>query len=52
MTAVAFLLLELFPLLLFEFHFLSTLYPYTLRNILMILGRNVEQDEIMCCIQE
>ena len=24
----------------------------TLRNILMVLGRNVEQDEMLCCVQE
>ena len=42
-----FLLLELFPLLVFEFDFLSLLCNMnTLLNILMMLGTNVEQDEI------
>ena len=46
-----FLLLELPPLLVFEFDFLSLLCnTITLRNILMMLGTNVEQDE-MCCVQ-
>ena len=39
-----FLLLELSPLLVFEFDFLSLLC--TLQNILMMLGTNVEQDEM------
>ena len=48
-----FLLLELSPLLVFEFDFLSLLCnTNTLRNILMMLGTNVEQDDMMCCIQE
>ena len=48
-----FLLLELSPLLVFEFDFLSLLCnTNTLRNILMMLGTNVEQDEMMCCIHE
>ena len=47
------LLLELSPLLVFEFNFLSLLCSTnTLRNILMILGRNVKQDEMRCCVQE
>ena len=48
-----FLLFELFPLLVFEFDFLSLLCnTNTLRNILMMLGTNVEQDEMMCCVEE
>ena len=47
------LLLELSPLLLFEIDFLSLLCnTHTLRNILMMLGTNVEQDEMTCCVQE
>ena len=46
-------LLELSPLLVFEFYFLSLLCnTNTLRNILMMLGTNVEQDEMTFCIQE
>ena len=53
MTTSAVLLLELSPLLMFEFDFLSLLCnTNTLRNILMMLGTNVEQDEMMCCVQE
>ena len=37
----------------FEFDFLSLLCnTNTLWNILMLLGINVEQDEMTCCIQE
>ena len=50
MTNSAFFLLlelsELFLLLVFEFYFLS-LFKY-LPNILMMLGTNVEQEEILC----
>ena len=47
------LLLELSPLLVFEFYFLSLLCnTNTLRNILMMLGTNIEQDEMTCCVQE
>ena len=53
MTTSFFLLLELPPLLVFEFDFLSLLCNMnTLRNILMMLGTNVEQDEMTCCVQE
>ena len=46
------LLFELSPLA-FEFDFLSLLCnTNTLRNILTILGRNVEQVEMTCCIHE
>ena len=47
-----FLFLELSPLTMFEFDFLSLLCnTNTLRNILM-LDTNVEQDEMMCCVQK
>ena len=37
----------------FEFDFLSLLCnTNTLQNILMMLGTNVEQEEVMCCVQE
>ena len=37
----------------FEFDLLSLLCnTNTLRNILMVLGTNVEQDEMTCCVQE
>ena len=54
MTTLAFfLLLDLSPLLVFEFDFLSLLCnTNTIRNILMMIGTNVEQDEMMCCVQE
>ena len=52
MTTLAFLLSELSPLLVFELDFLSLLCnTNTLQNILMMLGTNVEQDEMTCCIQ-
>ena len=48
-----FLLLELSPLLVFEFDFLCLLCNMnTIWNILMMLGPNVEQDEMTCCVQE
>ena len=47
------LLLELSPLLVFEFDFMSLLCnTNTLLNILMMLGTTVEQDEMTCCVQE
>ena len=53
MTTLAFSLLELSPLLMFEFDFLSLLCnTNTLWNMLMMLCTNVEQDEMTCCIQE
>ena len=54
MTTLAFfLLLELSPLLVFEFDVLSLLCnTNTLQNILMMLGTKVEQDEMTCCVQE
>ena len=45
--------LEISPFLVFEFDFLSLLCnTNTLRNILMMLGTNVEQDEMTICVQE
>ena len=53
MTTLLFFILELSALLGFEFNFLSLLCnTNTLRNILMILGTNVEQDEMTCCVPE
>ena len=51
-TTLAFILLELSPILLFEIDFVSTLNSKMLRNILMVLDRNVEQEETTCHIQE
>ena len=51
MTTSAVLLLELSPFLMFEFDLSLLCNTNTLWNILMMLGKNVEQDE-MCCIQE
>ena len=44
MTTLAYLLLGLFSFVLFETDFVSALNLNTLRNILMVFGRNVEQD--------
>ena len=44
MTTLAFLLLDLSPFGLFEIDFASLCNLNTLRNILMVLGRNVEED--------
>ena len=44
MTTLAFLLLDLTPLLVFKFDFVSTLQLEYPSQYLMILGRNVEQD--------
>ena len=53
MLAVLLFTLELSPLLVFEFDFLSLLCNMnTLWNILMMLGTNVEQDDMTCCVQE
>ena len=52
-SAFFFLLLELSPLLVFDFDFLSLLCNTNiLENILMMLGTNVERDEMTCCVQE
>ena len=52
MTTLAFLPLGLFPFVLFEFFLCPLCNLNTLWNILMILGRNVEQDKATCGIQE
>ena len=53
MTTLTFLLLDLSPLLVFKYDNLSLLCnTNTLQNILMMLGTNIEQDEMTCCIQE
>ena len=52
LTTLAFLLLELSHLLVFEFDFMSALQLQYLWIILSLLGRNVEQDETTCCVQE
>ena len=55
LTTLAFLLLELHPLFyLKKKKKISCLLCNlnTLQNILMVLGRNVEQDEMTCHIQE
>ena len=44
MTTLAFLLLDLSLFVLFEIDFMSALNSHTLRNILMVLCRNVEHD--------
>ena len=46
MTTLAFLLLKISPLPLFEFDCNAN----TLWIILILLGRNVEQDEMTCCL--
>ena len=52
-TNTSCLLLELTLLLVFEFDFLSLFCnTNTLPNILMVLGTNVEQDVLTCCIQD
>ena len=52
-TSRFFLLLELSPRLVFEFYFLSLLCnTNTLMSILVMLGTNVEQDEMTCCVPE
>ena len=56
MITLPFLLLVLSPFVIFDsdYPLISCLFcnANTLRNILMVLGRNVEQDESMCRIQE
>ena len=48
MKPLAFLFFELFPLIVLEFDFVSFCNSNPLHNILMILGRNVEQKRMMC----
>ena len=56
MITLPFLLLPLFPFVIFDNDYALISYPLcnsnTLWNILMVLGRIVEQDESMCCAQE
>ena len=53
MTTLSFLLLELSPFALFLKLIVCRLCnSNTLRNILMIVGINVEQDEMTCPVQE
>ena len=50
LTILALLLLKLSPLLVLDC--VSLCNTNTRWNILTILGRNVEQEELTCCIQE
>ena len=52
LTTLAFLLLELSPFVLFEKDFYPLFNSNTIWNILMVLGRNVEQDQTTCPLQE
>ena len=56
MTTLPFLLLPLSPFVIFDSDYSLISCPLcnsnTLWNILKVLGRNVEQDNTMCCIQE
>ena len=53
MSTLAFLLLELSPFVLFfKLISCSLCNSNTIRNILMVFGRNVEQDETTCRLQE
>ena len=56
MTTLPFLLLVLSPFVIFDRDYLLILYllckSKTLWNIFMILGRNVEQDQMTCRVQE
>ena len=56
MTTLPFLLLVLSPFVIFDSDNPLILCPLckskTLWNIFMILGRNVEQDQITCLVQE
>ena len=52
-TTLAFILLELPRFVLFEKKISCPLFnSNTLRNISMVLGRNVEQDKTTCRVQE
>ena len=51
-TTLALLLLELSPFLCLNLISCPLCTMNTLQNILMILGRNVEQDQMSCYIQE
>ena len=54
MTTLPFLLLPLYSFVMFDSDYALLSCPFcklsTLRNILMVLGRNIEHDETMCCI--
>ena len=56
MTSLPFLLLALSPIVIFGNDYALILCPLcmsnTLWNIFMILGRTVEKDEMICCVQE
>ena len=56
MTTLSFLLLALSPFVIFDRDYALISCPLfesnTLWNIFMIFGRNEEQDETTCCIQE
>ena len=56
MTTLPFLLLALSPFVIFDSDYALSLCllckSNTLWDILMILGSNVEQDEMMCLIQQ
>ena len=52
-TTLAFLLLELSPIVLVLNLILCPVYnSNTLGNILMVFGKNVEQDKMTCGVQE
>ena len=51
-TTRPFLLLPLSPFVIFDWLCNALYKSKTLQNILMILGRNAEQDEVTCGIQE
>ena len=51
-SRMAFLFYDLSPLLVFKFDFASALQLKYSHNILMILGRTVQQDEMTCRLQE
>ena len=56
MTTLTFLLLALFPFVIFDSDYALILCwlckSNTLWDTFMILGTNVEQDETTCCVQE
>ena len=56
MATLPFLLLELSPFVIFDSDYALISCPLcnsnTLWIILILLDRNVEQDETMCCVQE
>ena len=56
MTTLPFLLLALYPFVMSDSNYLLILCPLckskTLWNIFMILGRNVEEDQMICHVQK